>query len=141
MALTTHYHYAFFIRQVPVCKIEGSAIKVSGLKEGTAYELGKRFLAEKDPRDWCDLPYRSMVPMGTDNLLNAGRCLSAEFHASSALRVIGPATETGMAAAIAAKMCLDEELKPREIDGALVKAKMKELGVDLSKQAPGYKTL
>ncbi len=140
----THHptdHDIFFIRQIPVSCIEGSAIKTAELKGGEAYELGKRFLAEKDPRDWCDIPYRSMVPMGTDNLLNAGRCLSAEFHASSALRVIGPATETGMAAAIAAKMCIDGGIKPRDVDGALVKAKMKELGVDLSRQAPGYKTL
>ena len=140
----THHptdHDAFFIRQVPVSRIEGSAINAAELKEGKAYELGKRFLAEKDPRDWCDLPYRSMVPLGTDNLLNAGRCLSAEFHASSALRVIGPATETGMAAAIAAKMSIDSNIKPCDVDGALVKAKMKDLGVDLSKQAPGHKTL
>ena len=55
--------------------------------------------------------------------------------------MIGPATETGMAAAIAAKMCIDGGIKPRDVDGTLVKEKMKELGVDLTRQAPGYKTL
>ena len=48
---------------------------------------------------------------------------------------------TYMAAAIAAKMCIDGGIKPRDVDGALVKEKMKELGVDLTRQAPGYKTL
>ena len=46
-----------------------------------------------------------------------------------------------MAAAIAAKMCIDGGIKPRDVDGTLVKEKMKELGVDLTRQAPGYKTL
>ena len=36
---------------------------------------------------------------------------------------------------------IDGGIKPRDVDGTLVKETMKELGVDLTRQAPGYKTL
>ena len=134
--IATHHplsHDEFFIRRITVEKLEGSEKLIEKTDAG--------YVVEKDSRDWCELPYRSMVPLGTDNLLNAGRCLSAEFHASSALRVIGPATETGMAAAIASKMCIDGTISTANVDGAKVRAEMKALGVDLEKQAPGYRTL
>jgi len=34
-----------------------------------------------DTSDYCEIPYRCLVPLGIDNMLLAGRCLSAEFHA------------------------------------------------------------
>lgn len=48
-----------------------------------------------NPRDWCDIPYRCLVPRKVDNLLAAGRCSSTEFHANGAIRIIGPAMSTG----------------------------------------------
>ena len=39
--------------------------------------------------DWAELPYRSLVPMKTKNLLIAGRCLSADRQVQGQLRIMG----------------------------------------------------
>lgn len=48
------------------------------------------------------VPYRSLVPMGSRNLLVAGRCLSADQLALSSARVMTTASMMGQAAGIAA---------------------------------------
>jgi len=92
-----------------------------------------------DPRDYCDIPYRSIVPLGVDNLLTVGRCCSAEFHACGAMRIICPAMGTGQAGGAAAYMAVTEKLTPRELDGKLVrKFLIEEEKVELDKIPDGY---
>lgn len=91
------------------------------------------------PYDYCDIPYRSLVPLEVDNLLAVGRCCSAEFHANGAMRIIGPAMGTGHAAAIAAYVALKEKKRPRDIDGREIrKILIEEDGVELDKPCGGY---
>jgi hypothetical protein len=59
-----------------------------------------RFL---EPGTWYTIPYRALVPRGIDNLLVAGRCLSADPMAFASVRVIGPCMLEGQAAAVAAR--------------------------------------
>jgi hypothetical protein len=95
--------------------------------------------ARPDPRDYCDIPYRSLVPLVVDNLFVVGRCCSAEFHANGAMRIIGPAMGTGQAAAVAADYALKKKVIPRDIDGRDVrKAMIEEEGVELDKLPDGY---
>lgn len=92
-----------------------------------------------DPRDYCDIPYRSLVPLVVDNLFVVGRCCSAEFHANGAMRIIGPAMGTGQAAAVAADYALKKKVVPRDIDGRDIrKAMIEEEGVELDKLPGGY---
>lgn len=91
-----------------------------------------------NPRDWCDIPYRCLVPKKVNNLLAVGRCCSTEFHANGAIRIIGPAMSTGQAAGLAASMALDENVSPREIDGKTVRKRLIDEGVALDKAPGGY---
>ncbi len=91
-----------------------------------------------NPRDWCDIPYRCLVPRIVDNLFAVGRCCSAEFHANGAIRIIGPAMSTGQAAGLAAAMAIDMKVRPRDIDGTLVRKRLIEEGVPLDKAPGGY---
>jgi hypothetical protein len=92
--------------------------------------------ARVNPLEYCEIPYRSLVPLKIDNLLVAGRCVSAEFNAIAAVRVIAPAMSTGQAAGIAAASCLKDGITPRELDGRRVRKAMVEEGIPLD-EAPG----
>lgn len=92
-----------------------------------------------DPRDYCEIPYRSMLPLGVDNLLAVGRCCSAEFHANGAMRIIGPAMGTGHAAGVAASMALAQGKRFRDIDGREVRRVLiEEEHVPLDQPCDGY---
>lgn len=67
-------------------------------------------------RDASDIPYRSLVPLKIDNLLVAGRCLSSEFMAQAASRLILSCVNMGQAAGTAAVQSLKENTSPRKID-------------------------
>lgn len=67
-------------------------------------------------KDSADIPYRSLVPVKIDNLLVAGRCLSSEFMAQAASRLILCCVNMGQAAGTAAAQSLKENTVPRKID-------------------------
>jgi hypothetical protein len=94
--------------------------------------------ARVNPLEYCEIPFRSLVPLKIDNLLVAGRCISAEFNAIAAVRVIAPSMSTGQAAAIAAALCIKGGTMPRELDGKLVRKTMIEQGVPLDQEPGGH---
>lgn len=94
--------------------------------------------ARTDPRDWAEVPYRSLVASRVDNLLAAGRNVSAEFHALGTIRVIGCSMSMGQAAGTAAAMCVQERVVPRAVDGARVRQALIDQGVPLDKPPGGF---
>jgi hypothetical protein len=66
--------------------------------------------------DWYEIPYRCLVPMGVENLLVAGRCISADFEAQSSMRVQVPVRAIGEAAGRAAAISLRDGVTPREYE-------------------------
>lgn len=94
--------------------------------------------ARVNPLEYCDIPYRSLVPLKIDNLLVVGRCVSAEFNAIAAVRVIAPSMSTGQAAAIAAALCLKNKVTPRALDGKLVRKTMIDQGIPLDEPPGGH---
>lgn len=74
-----------------------------------------------DGKPWYEIPFRSLVVKGFDNLLVAGRCLGAEFLAQSSLRVQQSVRSSGEAAGIGAVLALNRGVPIREIDGAEVR--------------------
>lgn len=50
---------------------------------------------------WYTVPYGCLVPVGVENLLVAGRCISATREGFGSVRVIGPCMGEGQAAALA----------------------------------------
>lgn len=71
------------------------------------------------------IPFRSQLPLGSDNLILAGRCISGDFYPFSAYRVIGNMAATGEAAGYAASICAKDGIKPKEVDGKTVSNYMK----------------
>ena len=71
-----------------------------------------------------DIPYRSLVPIKLDNLLVAGRCLSSEFMAQAASRLILCCVNMGQAAGTAAVQSLEENVVPRKIDVKKLQAQL-----------------
>ena len=63
-----------------------------------------------------EVPYRTMVRTGFDNLITAGRSLAADDYAWDVMRVIPPAIVTGQAAGLAAVQALGANAPVWSID-------------------------
>ncbi len=74
-----------------------------------------------DGKPWYEIPYRSLVVKGIDNLYITGRCLGAEFLAQSSLRVQHSVRASGEAAGIGAALALDRDILPKQVDGKEVR--------------------
>jgi hypothetical protein len=70
------------------------------------------------------IPYRALVPQGVDNLLVAGRCISADHVALGSLRIMVTCMVMGEAAGAAAILSLHEETTPAELDPSLLREQL-----------------
>ncbi len=80
--------------------------------------------------DWAELPYRSLLPQNTKNLLLAGRCLSADRKTQGQLRIMGYCFMMGEAAGLAAAQAIETNRLPGEIDVCRLQADLRENGVE-----------
>jgi len=78
-----------------------------------------------------DIPYRCLVPRRLDNVLTAGRCLSATHDAHASARSSGTAMGMGQAAGIAAAMALNHTKQVRNIDVSLLQNKLRQTGAPI----------
>ena len=78
------------------------------------------------------------MPVGVDNLLAAGRCYSAEFHALGATRVIATSMSMGQAAGHAAALAAERRIAPREIDGRELRELLIREGARLNEPPQGH---
>ena len=134
---------AVFQRHIHIPEPAGSAVCREACCSAAMHPFGRPagIEARSNPRDYCEIPYRSLLPKGIDNLLVVGRCCSAEFHANGAMRIIGPAMGTGQAAAVAVDMARKAGVLPRELDGRDVrKALIEEEHVELDHFPGGWWT-
>ncbi len=72
-------------------------------------------LKEVGGKGWFHIPYRALLPSGVDNLLVAGRCISADYNAQGATRSQAACMLTGQAAGTAAAIAVKAGVGPREI--------------------------
>ena len=87
---------------------------------------------EREERFWRDpalptppcyfVPFRALVPTGTDNLLVAGRLLDADRDAFGAVRVMVNCNQTGEAAGTAAALAVRGSLAPGSVDPGALRA-------------------
>lgn len=63
-----------------------------------------------------EIPYRALVPQDVEQILVAGRTISAEHGAHSRTRTIPPAMTTGQAAGLAAALAVKSGRNVRDID-------------------------
>jgi hypothetical protein len=77
------------------------------------------------------IPWRCLVPLGLDNILIAGRCISVDEIAFGSTRNVPACTMTGEAAAVAAALAVNEGRPISSIDPADVQSRLRALGVSL----------
>jgi len=81
--------------------------------------------------EYYEIPYRCLVPLKTDNLLVAGRCISTTFEAQGSIRIQPVCRALGEAAGIAAAICIDKKVIPRKLDGTELRKVLIDLGGNL----------
>ena len=62
------------------------------------------------------IPYRSLIPLGIDNMLVAGRCISSDHGAQASYRVMSVVCCIGQAAGVAVAQAAREGVGVREVD-------------------------
>jgi hypothetical protein len=78
-----------------------------------------------------DIPYRSLLARDKENLLVAGRCLSAEHAAHSSVRITPGCFATGQAAGVGAALAARLRTQPRLVSTELLQTTLLEQDVDL----------
>ena len=82
-------------------------------------------ICDFDRRDFLfEIPYRSMIRSGFDNIIAAGRCVSGAGYAWDVVRVIPPAILTGQAAGAAASQAIDTGKAITDIEVPLLQSKL-----------------
>lgn len=102
---------------VDVHDVEGGKerTRMTAIREGKSYQV----------------PYRMLLPRGIDNLLVAGRCVSADRVACGSIRQQAGCIVTGQGAGVAAALASREKVTPRELPVARIRAELANQGVVL----------
>ncbi|MBQ3005908.1 MAG: FAD-dependent oxidoreductase [Clostridia bacterium] len=82
------------------------------------------YIYKFEPEQYYRIPYRSLLPKETDNLLVAGRCLSATHEAHSAVRILPICACLGEAAGIAAAEAINTNTNAHTVNISAVQAKI-----------------
>ena len=80
---------------------------------------------------YYSIPYRSLLPKEYDNLLVAGRCLSADHFAHSAVRIMPICACMGEAAGVAAAIAHESGTDAHHIDIPTLQSRLREHGAIL----------
>lgn len=72
------------------------------------------------------IPYRCLIPKNAENLLVAGRCVSADHDAQASLRIMPTCSNLGEAAGIAAVLSIEDNGKVRSVSAEALRALLKE---------------
>jgi hypothetical protein len=78
-----------------------------------------------------DIPYRALVPLKTQNLYLAGRCISGTHRAHASYRVMNIAMNIGEAVGAGAALCAKNGCTPAELDVREVQQVLTSRGIDL----------
>lgn len=76
------------------------------------------------PKVYGKVPYRALIPRGSRHLLAAGRIISSDTDANSALRVQAPCMAEGQAAGCAAAIAARQDLSVQDVDYAALKTEL-----------------
>ena len=78
-----------------------------------------------------EIPYRCLVPLGVEQLLVAGRCISADHDAHARSRNMPACMATGQAAGVAAAIAVEEGVSVRNVPVGKVQAALRALAMPL----------
>lgn len=109
--------------------------QIIGMASPSGEEVQKKIFADTvvKPYAYKDmrLPYGALLPQKLENLLIAGRCLSAEEEILAQLRLIPVCSASGQAAGTAAALALDQGKLPRELDVIEIQQELQAQAMDL----------
>ncbi|MBN1108131.1 MAG: FAD-dependent oxidoreductase [Bacteroidales bacterium] len=100
-------------------------IGISGAWTTMMYK-GKKVPSRERP--YWQIPYRSLLPKKTDNLLVAGRCFCFDRELVEDTRIIGTCLVTGHGAGTAAGIAAKENKRPRDINKNTLKRELRKQG-------------
>ncbi len=78
-----------------------------------------------------EIPYRSLVPVGIEQLLVAGRAISADHDAHARSRNMPACMAMGQAAGIAAAVAIDNDVAVRHVDVSRVQSILSQMNMPL----------
>ena len=78
-----------------------------------------------------EIPYGALIPQGVENLIVAGRCVSAEDYTWQVTRLIPSAAITGQISGIAAKLAVQGKTSPDKLDVKDVQKDIESKGIIL----------
>ena len=108
----TKAHFNFDIHN-----ITGNGLDAAGLQKGFCQSQG------------YTIPYRCFVPQKIDGLLFAGRNISGTHKAHSNYRVMPICCNMGQSVGIAAALCVQQGIQPRELSVTDLQAELQKAGV------------
>jgi len=121
---TPGYENVYLVETAPQLGVRITRV-LAGLSTVTLADLkaGKRFpdvigvggASNGQHGEW-QIPYGALVPVKIDNLLAAGRCISAELRMADLVRLIPNCFVTGHAAGVAAAVSVNDRCRPRDVD-------------------------
>lgn len=117
--------YKLTVRDSMTYKKFDDVIGLSGAWTSLLYK-GKR--VSRDERPLWQIPYRSLLPKKTENLLVAGRCFCFERELIEDARIIGTCLVTGHGAGAAAGIAVKEHEIVRNIDTVKLKKLLQKQG-------------
>ena len=103
--------------EVAACKVHEDAIACMATNMDTHNKDnpgGSFFIPKNGP--YFTVPYLCLVPKGISNLFVAGRAISADAIAGSAIRMMPSCMAFGQAAGTAAAMCAAQGIAPKDVD-------------------------
>ncbi len=89
------------------------------------------------PGKWREIPYRALVTQKIENLLIAGRNLSADFMGQSGNRLVLECMNMGQAVGTAAAMSIKDGVTVRKLDVQKLRKRLVEMGINLFEN-PAY---
>jgi ribulose 1,5-bisphosphate synthetase/thiazole synthase len=118
----------------PILGVRATRQILGGISPNMQEVRNTRFadtVAKPYAEDTIRLPYGTLLPQGVDNLLVAGRCISAEEEAMGQLRLIPVCSATGEAAGTAAALALRAGVSPARLDVVHLQGQLAKQGVEL----------
>lgn len=97
------------------------------------FETFEREFAELryQPGENYGIPYRCLTPVGIDNVLVAGRCISCDRYIQGSVRVMPACFITGQAAGMAAALAADKGGTTRQVNVPELQARLAKMGAFL----------
>lgn len=87
---------------------------------------------------WYGIPYRCLLPQNAENLLVAGRCISATHEAQASIRIMPIVCTLGEAAGIAAAVCVSKNVVCANADVAEIQRKLRANGAFIDQMKDYY---